>query len=277
MRLLPTSGWQGRHRLAQRLLWNDVGGRVVRTAIRVAQYNDTVVRNFSLISQTNGELWLLDLLPDEPVVLDVGFFSGDYSAAVLDARPKARIYAFDPGRKAEGKFRQRFGGNDQLSFVNGAVAAEAGRATFYDYDNMCSSLSTRAEPGTAKPYDVEVVTLDAWAAGRPVDHIDLLKSDAEGHDLHVLQGAEGLLSSQAIDLFIFEFASGWIGSRTYLIDVVDFLAPLPYTLYRLFNGFLAPFEYRYQYDSAATLPAMYVGVSDQRRDRGGIPTKRVAY
>lgn len=44
--------------------------------------------------------------------------------------------------------------------------------------------------------DVDVTTIDAFCERYRIDFIDYLKIDAEGHDLDVLHGADGMLTSQ---------------------------------------------------------------------------------
>ena len=46
----------------------------------------------------------------------------------------------------------------------------------------------------------------------------------------------------------------------------------PYTLFRLLNGFLAPFRYRHRAERH-DLGCIYIEVSDSRLERGGIPVR----
>jgi hypothetical protein len=52
---------------------------------------------------------------------------------------------------------------------------------------------------------VECATLDGFCQAQGVAQIDVLKVDAEGHDLAVLQGAEGLLAGGRVKFVFVEF------------------------------------------------------------------------
>jgi FkbM family methyltransferase len=233
---------------------------------------DTVVRGYSLIPTTNGERWLLTLMDDCPVVIDVGFHDGATTAEILSRRPSARVLAFDPSRFAREKYEARFRSDSRVSFAPIALSKTPGEVEFYDYENMCNSLAARKDDLSATPtiYKVPVTTLDHYCEENGVGQVNLMKIDAEGYDLDVLEGAKKLLQRQGVDIFMFEFASGWAATKRYLWEAVEYLDPLPYRMFQLYNGFLKPLKYNIRLDSCTTLSAMYVGVSDQRLARGGI-------
>ncbi len=248
---------------------------MVEKIARLEKMFDAVVRGYSLIPATNGERWLMTLTDDEPVVFDVGFHDGASTVETLYHRPKARIHAFDPSRYAKVNFEARFSGNPQISFSNIALSNFPGVVEFYDYENMCNSLAARKEDGAASPtvYKIPVTTLDEYCQTNNVKQIGFMKIDAEGYDLHVLEGARSLFERQGVDIFMFEFASGWAATKRYLWEASEFLAPLPYRVFQLYNGFLAPLHYDISKDSCTTRPAMYVGVSEKRYSRGDIPVR----
>src|SRR5262249_41356630 len=186
--------------------------------VRYERMFDVVVRNYSLIGETNGERWLLSLMEDEPIAFDVGFHDGASTKEILRLRPKARVTAFDPSKFALENYHKHFASDDRLTFENIGLSNAPGRLEFHDYKNMCNSLVARKEMSGAveSRYDVSITTIDAYCLNKGIDRINFLKIDAEGFDLHVLEGAHELLSRQGIDIFIFEFASGWASSKRYL-------------------------------------------------------------
>ncbi|GEM_PF-2330056 len=267
-----------RQRAAQKIFWNRFGETVVKAAKRAESLFDTVIRNYSIMSDANGESWLPTTLPSSPLVFDVGFYEGDYTRTVLSHRPGATIVGFDPSEHAQCCFDPAdFPGGARVTLEQLALSNTPGEATFFDYDNMCNSLSPRRERSSeaVREYQVAVDTLDDYVDKKNLDanRIDLLKVDAEGHDVEVLEGAQELLEAQRIDLFMFEFSSAWVNSRYYLRDMVDLLEPTPYRLFRLFNGFLNRFDYDWSIDSCTTRSAMYVGLSERRLERGDIPIR----
>lgn len=266
---------RSRHLMLQTLFWNPVGSRLVPKIARLEQMFDTVVRGYSLITATNGERWLSTLVDESPVVFDVGFHDGASTAEILTCRPRASVHSFDPSRLAQQRYEAQFRNNPQVRFSNVALSDKPGRVEFYDYDNMCNSLAARKEMPGASPtiYSVPVTTLDDYCSSNDVRKVNLMKIDAEGYDLHVLEGARHLLQTQSIDIFMFEFASGWAATKRYLWEAVEYLQPLPYRLFRLYNGFLKPLRYSIHFDSCTTRPAMYVGVSEERYSRSDIPIR----
>ncbi len=254
---------------------NPVGVRAVRGLIGLERRFNTVVRGFSLIADTNGERWLPTLLEESPLCIDVGFHDGASARELLATRPTASVIGFDPSRFARASYEAGFSGDSRVRFHNCALAALPGRLTLHDYGNMCNSLATRRELPDHVPetYEVPVTTLDGFCAAEGIQRISLLKVDAEGYDLDVLEGARQLLDSSRIDMFAFEFASGWAGTKRYLWEAVEFMKPRPYRLFHLCNGFLRPLRYDVSIDSCTTLSGMYVGISQVRLERGGIPVR----
>lgn len=254
-----------RHIVAQHLLWNPLGYWLLRCGKGVVRRFETILLNHSLHSPTNGEYWLLSQLPTSGTVtvFDVGFHTGDFSARVLEARPEASIVAFDPWRPARQACANRFPDDKRIRFESLALSNSEGFARFHDYGNMCNSLASRTDAGNqCEGYDVPVSTLATWCISNEVSRISLLKIDAEGFDLPVMQGAEALLRESRIDLIMFEYATGWIAARNFLGDAAAFFRPLPYTLHRLFNGFLAPYSYDLLDEAPGLRAGMFVATAN---------------
>jgi len=233
-----------RNLFLQKLFWNPFGFILLKFYVRLRNRADYVLLNHSLDSDTNGEYWLLDNLPENAVVLDVGFNMGDYTYQVLQRCPTANVYAFDPARAIQLAYEKKFAADKRIHFYPIGLSNESGELEFYDYDNECSSLTRRPDAGEEKAsYKVKVETLDQWGAQHGLEKIDLLKVDAEGFDANVLEGAVELLAAGKVGLVMFEYASGWVGNRRFLCDVVKLVEDTNYEMYQLFNGFLAPFDY----------------------------------
>ncbi|MEM6532618.1 MAG: FkbM family methyltransferase [Myxococcota bacterium] len=270
---------KSRHELLQKLFWNPAGSQLVRRFIRYEQIFDTVVRGYSLIGATNGERWLTTLMPERPTVFDVGFHDGASTAAFLASRALCTVHAFDPSRFASKSYTARFTSDDRVRFTQSALSNEPGELPLHDYENMCNSLAPRKESMDTRltVYSVPVTTLDIYCRDHGVQHIDFLKIDAEGYDLNVLEGAQDLLNRQGIDVFVFEFASGWAATKRYLWEAVEFLDSFPYRLFHLYNGFLCPLSYDISIDSCTTRPAMYVGLSKSRFARGDVELREYQF
>ena len=78
-----------------------------------------------------------------------------------------------------------------VTLVNAAVGAEKGSIPFvlHAYSTRCHVADQR----TADTVDVPCTTLDLALQECGLDHVDLMKIDAEGHERAVLQGATAAL------------------------------------------------------------------------------------
>lgn len=212
--------------------------------------------NCSTDSATNGEAWLIDRFDSSGVFLDVGFNQGEWSRAVAARERSRTIHAFDPARTVIERSDRYAPDVADFTFHPVALSDADGTATFHDYGDRhgSSSLGDRhAELGDAREYEVEVMTLDTWADRNSVEHIDVLKIDAEGFDLNIMEGGRGLFARQAIDVVVFEYASGWFTAGRTLLEASEFIAEMGYRMFRLFPEFLVPYTYRVQHEGAGMI------------------------
>jgi len=266
--------------LFHRVLFHPMMRPIHGLALRAVRRIQAHLLNCSTSARANGEEWLIGQLPDEGRFLDVGFNRGSWTQLVLERGSEIFVDAFDPCRESVDCARQMDFSDRHFAFHNIALSNEIGTATFFDYGNMNESNSLvprSADLGSnaeAEEYEVEVTTLDQWRDTMGNPFIDVLKVDAEGFDLHVLEGARESLDAQQIDLIVFEYASGWFASKRSLYEATRYLADRGYVLYRLFPFFLAPYEYRIQHEGQLT--GYFVALS-RRRNETNIPRRRVDY
>ena len=123
---------KSRHHLLQRLFWNSAGAALVHRVVVYERKFDVVVRNYSLNGDTNGERWLLTLMDEDPVILDVGFHDGASTTEMLRARPKACVTGFDPSRFARASYDKSFATDVRVRFENVGLAEKPGELEFFD-------------------------------------------------------------------------------------------------------------------------------------------------
>lgn len=203
----------------------------------------------------NGEYRLLDRLAAEwsgkdPVVFDVGGFRGEWSAAVLERAPGARVFTFEPNSSSFAGIRGRLG--DRVSVHNLAFGTEDGAASLSAPPGLpeMGSLHVRdlrqVDLVVEDIESVRVTSIDSFCAERDINGIDLLKLDVEGHELAALQGAAGMLERGAIAAVQFEFGGTHVDSRVFLRDLVGALSG--YRLLRILRDGLDPLD---RYDERA--------------------------
>ncbi len=261
----------------QRVLFGALGTSVRPTLTRALRRIHNHLYNCSTDPQSNGESWLVQQLPKSGVFFDVGFNRGSWTREVLDACPGAVIHGFDPNREVPATLDALALPAQRFTFHPLALSNAPGSATFYDYGDLheMSSLHRtdhellQHEPST---YDVEVSTVDRVADALKIQTIDVLKVDAEGFDLHIIEGARSMFEQQRIGLAVFEYGAGWFTSKRTLSEANDLFSEVGYTLYRLFPHFLAPYRYRVEHEGG--LGGYFVALS-RETDAKPIPKRDI--
>ena len=142
----------------------------------------------------------------------------------------------------------------QVELVPAAVSNSSGSCTFIDTADGVSHIVSQATATTRgeERYDVPQITLDDFTRDRGIDSVDFLKVDAEGYDLHVLEGASRLpvdhsrggfflinyFFADSVDqnLSVWNYTAGWFQAETGLDNSTVLLPIDPYqSKYSIFN------------------------------------------
>jgi FkbM family methyltransferase len=172
------------------------------------------------------------------VVFDVGSNVGDWSVAMLDLCEDrnlvdCRLYAFEPVSSTFSAYSSRIGEHRLKGTVTSermAMSVKEGRAKVTVLRDNAGTNSLHRIP-TEQSDQVEEVTLttiDSYCGKHGIARIHLLKIDTEGHDMEVLRGAIGMISSGNIGVIQFEYSHLWVAARNFLKDVFDLVEELPY-------------------------------------------------
>ncbi len=143
-----------------------------------------------------------------PVVADVGANVGQTVERVRTTFTEPLIHSFEASPTTFTELERQVGGLPGVQVVNGAVGSAAGRMELFEH--AASDMSSLLEPGEELTgavrgrVEVDVLTLDDYAAEHGIERFDVLKSDTQGYDLEVIRGAEGLLARRAVDLVLIE-------------------------------------------------------------------------
>lgn len=177
-------------------------------------------------------------------VADIGANRGDWSLSFLNAHAQfgdidstVQLHLFEPEPNAHASLQGRFSAPASattrlhllaLSDSEGSaklarVAPQSGRNTLVPGADTCAKDEV----------DVRTTTLSIFCRDHGIDHLQLVKTDTEGHDLAVMRGARDLLASGHIDVYQFEYNHTWVYARAFLRDVFELTAGLPYRIARL--------------------------------------------
>ncbi len=141
------------------------------------------------LEETRVVAAFLDDLPAGSVMVDVGAASGGALAPFLER--EWRVFAFEPDPENRARLQREHGHRAPLTVDARALGGEpAASAAFYSSRESPFIGSLQAfTDGHERAGDVEVTTLSHVAKEHGLRRIDVLKIDAEGYDLMVLEGA----------------------------------------------------------------------------------------
>ena len=217
-----------------------------RLFVRMSRFGlDYARRDVPNAMATNGEWMVQDTALRHAsgavtTVFDVGANVGAWSQRLLSRAdalgvPGLRLFAFEPSAETFKELSEGMGDRyaDRFFPINAALSDRGGTTTLYVVHPLAGSNSLHGVAGDRDGLlteDVQLSTLDEFCQERAIARIQLLKVDAEGHDMLVLRGGRQLLEGHAVDLVQFEYNWRWIGARQFLKDVFDFLDPMGYRI-----------------------------------------------
>jgi len=183
--------------------------------------------------------------PDIDTIFEVGAADGSDTENYCRTYPKATVYAFEPLDESFAKVQARMPSNPGLKPFQVALSDHEGEATFFVAEwNDSSSLLPPRETGsnfdayqkTKSEQTVKTTTLDAFREREGIDRIDLLKVDAQGAELSILNGAEGTFDAGLIDLVFIEvqFLPIYEGAARY-DELATFLYSKGFSLLNLYD------------------------------------------
>jgi FkbM family methyltransferase len=183
--------------------------RALRHAIERQGY---VVRPLSFFgTMLSADLARLLHNRDLPVMLDVGANAGQWMTSIKHAFPQARITCYEPDERAFVQLQAAARSFDDVEAIRCALGPEPGSMKLYRHaDSVTSSLLPATTPSASLPYaeklqpldsvEVEVRTVDQEVRRLGINHLDVLKTDCQGFDLRVLEGARETIERGDIDL-----------------------------------------------------------------------------
>ena len=139
---------------------------------------------------------------DFATVVDVGAHHGQFALLALELFPRSSILCVEPLPGALDRLRATVRADGRVTTFGAAAAAKAGYRQLHvsrktDSSSLLPILDSYVDafPGTeeVRTVDVEAKTLDSMVAER-IRRPCLLKVDAQGGELEVLDGAEAVLA-----------------------------------------------------------------------------------
>jgi FkbM family methyltransferase len=232
---------------AQRILGRSA--LAARLAVKVRNQCDMVIGSHMTSGNLlgdSGEAWLVGIVaPGATCFVDVGANIGAWSIEfAARMAPHGRGLLFEPNPDTAAELRARTAEWAGLEVFEAAAGQRRGRAAFLAEESFgeTSSFYTSTIRLPTTSVEVDVLALDDVLSERGIDKIDMLKIDAEGHDFHVIEGAEACLRQHKIAVLQFEYNRSWVQAGSTLTRAFSFLASLGYTTKLLRRRGLVDFD-----------------------------------
>ncbi len=183
----------------------------------------------------------LDLLDDlrryggEPrTIVDVGANVGQSALAFRHHFPAALIHSVEPVRATYDRLCGAVKGQ-RVTCHNLAISDRRGTAVMHVASRSVKSrIEEDARAGCAE--EVERTTLTEFFDRTGIQHAEFVKTDTEGHEIAVIEGARPLLEARRIDFIAVEVGFSADRPRLVHIDrVVEALAPSGYRLFGIYG------------------------------------------
>lgn len=173
------------------------------------------------------------------VIFDVGANIGQTSEFFASIFPGATIFAFEPISSTYDALRKNTKGiarirTERLSLGDREgdavmkLGAESGWSRVIEGNQEASHSPETSET-------VRMMRIDTYCAEKGIRAIDVLKTDCEGFDLKVLQGAGAMLKLQAIGAVYSEVNFRRDGSHADFFAVESYMSSLGYSFYALYD------------------------------------------
>jgi FkbM family methyltransferase len=223
-------------RLVHKVLAEHADTPAVRALRQVAERIVEYLHSENHDPRTNGEFNIVRRLGDFiAVAVDAGANHGIWTAEVLRRSASARVFCYEIATPTRKILAANVKPLRRAEVINAGLASYSGHTsiTYYPADDQWTSrfrYPHRGETATRTEY---VVRGDDEMRRLQIDHIDLLKVDAEGSDYDILLGFKQALETRAIRVIQFEYGYVCVLAKVFLLDFYELLQPCGYRIGRL--------------------------------------------
>jgi FkbM family methyltransferase len=189
--------------------------KLLQSVLRSFGYYLRSIHHFGDNYWNDLETLMARQLSQKPVIIDVGAHHGETLIACRRSFPNAMIHCFEPDPESQDILKEITTNLSSVKLHSVALGAATGQAQFHrNSESMTNSLLPTSKESLESEYagftktqeviQVPVETLDSVCMRENIQWIDLLKTDCQGFDLMVLQGAEKMISAHQIGLITCE-------------------------------------------------------------------------
>ena len=166
-------------------------------------------------------------------IVDVGANHGNWTREALRYFPNAQYSLFEPQYWLEKSIKDITSVNNKVKFNPFGVGKENGtfKFTIVDRDDSCSFKYTEEEAKSIgfEQLDLPIVTLNDFFIENELSIPDIIKIDAEGLDLDVLEGASNFFGKT--EIFLVEAAVVNDNIKNTVLKVLEYMDEKGYKLF----------------------------------------------
>jgi len=168
-------------------------------------------------------------------IVDVGANHGTWTREALKYFPDAKYTLFEPQHWLEKSIKDITSTNDNVKFNAFGVGKEKGtfKFTIVDRDDSCSFKYSEEEAKNKgfEQVDLPVITLNDFFKENNLTTPDIIKIDAEGLDLEVLEGASNFFGKT--EIFLVEAAVVNSNIENTVLKVLEYMDAKGYKLFEI--------------------------------------------
>ncbi len=156
---------------------------------------------------------LSSILSDNSIIIDIGANRGQFLSEIIDIKKNLEIHCFEPVSAAYNELKTLYPNRENIYFHKKAVTLKSGTVNFTVTEcDVGSSVLVPYKNQSSKwltvdhVEQVEATRLDDFlSTGTMINKtIDLLKIDAQGHDLNVIESAGSFLDPNHVKALLIE-------------------------------------------------------------------------
>lgn len=174
------------------------------------------------------------------VIIDIGAYEGNWTQDVLEVFPNARVLMVEAQRQKEAILRQILKKYSNTDCSIALLSSERGLEKFF-YECETASHVVQNTSNNDKTCKIVSETLDDLLALKEFPFPDLLKLDAQGHEMEILKGADKSLRHAEICLL--EITLIDIGDQIPLLaEMISFMDKRNFQAYDISQFMRRPFD-----------------------------------
>lgn len=187
-----------------------------------------------------------------PIIFDVGSCEGWSALNFIDRLKNIQIHCFEPSLTSYKILKKNLNNRRNVTLNCSALSSSISKSKFYTYRNAIyvnrMHKKTLIHQGGSNEFSkakvsiIKTLTLDNYCLEKKVEQIDILRLDANGHDLQILKGARNMLQKKRIKFIniCFYSISKTLANEGSLKDIEIILNKYGFKLGLLYNGFIHP-------------------------------------